>query len=55
MYEIDKYAQLEDLFGTRKPVIGMIHLAPLPGSPRHQGMRMAEITDLALAEAHTLS
>lgn len=28
---------LEDLFGTRKPVIGVIHLLPLPGSARWDG------------------
>jgi len=28
---------LEDLFGTSKPVIGVIHLLPLPGSPRWDG------------------
>jgi hypothetical protein len=28
---------LEELFGTSKPVIGVIHLLPLPGSPRWDG------------------
>ncbi len=28
---------LEELFGTLKPVIGVIHLLPLPGSPRFDG------------------
>ncbi|MBY0552707.1 MAG: BtpA/SgcQ family protein [Candidatus Obscuribacterales bacterium] len=28
---------LEELFGTKKPVIGVIHLLPLPGSPRYDG------------------
>ena len=28
---------LEELFGTTKPVIGVIHLLPLPGSPRFSG------------------
>ena len=27
-------SDLEDLFGVRKPLVGMLHLLPLPGSPR---------------------
>lgn len=27
-----------DIFRTKKPVIGMVHLLPLPGSPRHTDM-----------------
>ncbi len=51
---IDKFAELDRIFGTRKPIIGMVHLAPLPGSPRHNGMSMKEITDLALSDVYTL-
>jgi uncharacterized protein len=54
MKKIDKFAELQRIFGTRRPIIGMIHLAPLPGSPRHDEMSMKEITDLALGEAHLL-
>ena len=28
---------LYELFGTDRPVIGVIHLLPLPGSPRYGG------------------
>lgn len=28
---------LKELFGTEKPVIGVVHLLPLPGSPRYAG------------------
>lgn len=28
---------LHELFGTERPVIGVIHLLPLPGSPRYAG------------------
>lgn len=28
---------LEEVFGTTKPIIGVIHLLPLPGSPRWDG------------------
>jgi uncharacterized protein len=50
----DRFAELEKIFGTRKPIIGMVHLEPLPGSPRHQGMTIREICDHALEEAHIL-
>ncbi len=30
--------ELQELFGTTKPVIGMLHLRPLPGSPRAEPM-----------------
>ncbi|HEY5300631.1 MAG TPA: BtpA/SgcQ family protein [Acetobacteraceae bacterium] len=39
------------LFVRRKPVIGVIHLPPLPGSPGYDGQPMAAMTDFALAEA----
>jgi len=28
---------LEELFGTQQPIIGVVHLLPLPGSPRWDG------------------
>src|SRR5688500_11058828 len=34
-------------------LIGMVHLAPLPGTPRWQGS-MSAVTDAALADAHAL-
>jgi uncharacterized protein len=41
------------IFGARpKPVIGMIHVRALPGTPQHAG-GMAPILDHALAEAET--
>lgn len=52
---LDKFAELERIFGSHRPIIGMIHLAPLPGSPRYDGMPMREIAELALREAHTLA
>ncbi|MEO0991078.1 MAG: BtpA/SgcQ family protein, partial [Pseudomonadota bacterium] len=30
-------SKFERVFGTRKPVIGMVHLGALPGSPLHDG------------------
>jgi hypothetical protein len=32
---------LERLFGVRKPIIGVIHLAALPGAPRYDGKIMS--------------
>jgi uncharacterized protein len=54
MTKIDKFAEFERVFATRKPIIGMVHLAPLPGSPRYDGMSMQEISDLALGDARIL-
>jgi len=44
---------LEQRFGTIKPVFGMIHLAPLPGSPRYGG-QMDDILDRARQDALAL-
>jgi len=54
MKNIDKFAELERILGARKPIIGMLHLAPLPGSPRHDDMSMGEIAGLALHDAQLL-
>lgn len=45
---------LETLFGVRKPVIGMIHVRPLPGSPRGRNCDLAAIYEHALDEARRL-
>jgi membrane complex biogenesis BtpA family protein len=37
-----------------RPLIGMVHLLPLPGSPRWNGS-MPEVVDAALADAHALA
>ncbi len=54
MKKQDKFSELQKVFGTRKPIIGMVHLAPLPGSPRYDDMSMREITELALQDARLL-
>ncbi len=46
---------LEKLFRVRKPIIGVIHLAALPGAPRYDGQTMSEIYAAAEADAKTLS
>lgn len=44
---------LEEVFGTARPVIGVIHLLPLPGSPRWDG-QMETIFQRAEQEAAAL-
>ncbi len=41
------------LLGAARPVIGVIHLAPLPGSPRH-AWPLGRIADAARADAEAL-
>lgn len=45
---------LGDLFGVPKPVIGMVHLWPLPGAPAYTGYGMKTILDHALRDAEAL-
>jgi len=45
---------LQTIFGTRKPLIGMVHLLPLPGSPRCEGDGIRETLDAALRDARAL-
>ena len=44
---------LESIFGTPHPVIGMVHLPPLPGSPRWRG-DLGRILDRAVKDAKAL-
>lgn len=41
---------LSELFGVSKPIIGMLHLPPLPGAPRYQGEPLSRIIDATLEE-----
>jgi membrane complex biogenesis BtpA family protein len=43
-----------DIFGREKALIGMVHIAALPGTPRH-GSTVGEITALAVEEARLLA
>jgi membrane complex biogenesis BtpA family protein len=44
-----------DVFGTSKPIIGMVHLKPLPGAPRYDsGTGMGRIIETALEDAEAL-
>jgi membrane complex biogenesis BtpA family protein len=50
---VDAKEQLKLLFGKAKYVIGMVHLLPLPGSPRwNAGMR--DVLERAVADANAL-
>lgn len=49
-----RLGSLEELFGVDKPIIGMVHLMPLPGSPAYGGWSMDEIIDNALKDARAL-
>ena len=44
---------IEELFKVNKPIIGMVHLRPLPGSPFHPGS-VEEVYDAALKDAEAL-
>ena len=44
---------LEQLFGAPEYVLGMVHLMPLPGSPRWAG-EMTEVVQRAVADAQAL-
>lgn len=46
--------RLGDMFGVDKPIIGMVHLWPLPGSPGYAGYGMDTIIERALEDAGTL-
>jgi len=54
--EMDAYRMksLSELFAKPKPIIGMVHLPPLPGSVGYTGYGMQQIIDFALRDAHTL-
>ena len=45
---------LERLFGVRKPIIGMIHVRPLPGSPRGRNADVEAVYAHAVDEAKRL-
>ncbi len=44
---------LEELFSVRKPVIGVVHLLPLPGSPLYRG-NVRHVVERALEDAELL-
>ncbi len=45
---------LGDLFAVAKPILGMVHLRPLPGAPRFPGGSLEPVLEAALADARAL-
>lgn len=45
---------MNDLFATDQPIIGMVHLGPLPGAPRFDGDRES-IRERAIQDAARLA
>ena len=55
MYPDDKrFEAFEELFGVKKPIIGMVHLPPLPGSPVYNGEGLKTVIDRALYDVNEL-
>jgi membrane complex biogenesis BtpA family protein len=46
---------LAAIFGTPKPVIGMVHCWPLPGAPGYDGYGVDAIVDAAIRDARALA
>jgi membrane complex biogenesis BtpA family protein len=47
----DRASTLDTIFAVRKPLIGDVHLPPLPGTPRYRGETLATLIDRACADA----
>lgn len=52
--DFPRLKSLAEFFGVPKPVIGMVHLWPLPGAPGYTGYGMQRIIDHALRDAEVL-
>ncbi|HLV79702.1 MAG TPA: BtpA/SgcQ family protein [Chthonomonadaceae bacterium] len=48
------YGGLGAAFWARKPLVGMVHLVPMPGSARDSGQSMEDILARAVADAQAL-
>src|SRR5690349_6271450 len=48
-------SNLNEIFRTSKPVIGMVHCWPMPGAPGYTGYGMRTIIDNALRDAQALA
>ena len=53
---MDKSALLADILPVVKPIIGMVHLRPLPGSPLYDPHKVGvdDVVEIAVDEAHKL-
>lgn len=50
-----KLRDLGDLFGTAKPILGMVHCWPLPGAPGYTGGGLDPIVESAVRDARALA
>lgn len=50
----EKPNTLQDLFGVKKPIIGMIHLLALPGAPHFKGGSLEPVLEFALRDVQAL-
>jgi membrane complex biogenesis BtpA family protein len=50
-----KRSALAALFPKAKPIIGVIHLKPLPGAPRYDGSALSDVYAAAAADARVLA
>lgn len=46
--------QQAKIFEVRKPIIGMVHLPPLPGAPNYRGESLHDLVTFAIEEAKAL-
>lgn len=46
--------RFQDVFSSKKPIIGMIHLPPLPGTPAGKDARFSALVKFALSELDAL-
>jgi len=46
---------LSEIFGTKRPVIGMVHLWPMPGAPGYTGYGVDTIIEHAVRDARALA
>lgn len=53
MAEISPLENFHQIFGVEKPIIGMVHVQALPGTPRHQ-FPVNQIVEAAVQEARLL-
>lgn len=42
---------LHEIFGVEKPIIGMVHALPMPGSPRFKRFKLTDVYEHGVAEA----
>ena len=45
---------LKKAFSLKKPVLGMVHLPPLPGTPYYRGQSVSQMIDLCMQDALVL-